>query len=233
VKHKEMMKMEVGAIQFIKNGWGILKENFTKLLIGTIVYFIAVIFLSVLERIFLNGLALSIIGALCVQIFMFFFATGYNSFILKVIRKSDVGIYEIFKRWDVFLYVVVTAVITGIAIFLGIILFIIPGIIFGYMYGFAYFIAIEENCSPFYALDKSSKIVKGYKMDLFLCDIIAMIFVLLGMILLIIPGIIIAISYSLGRMQFYTWLNNLGENSNDTFEEKDEYDYSVGAKENE
>jgi hypothetical protein len=78
------------------------------------------------------------------------------------------GIKELYKDTARFLIrFLILTLVEGLVVFLGFLLFIIPGIIFSVMYAFAPIIMVKEDVGPLEAMKRSSQLVKGYKMDLF------------------------------------------------------------------
>ncbi|NMB70371.1 hypothetical protein GYA27_04190, partial [candidate division WWE3 bacterium] len=70
-----------------------------------------------------------------------------------------------FKRvWPMFVHMVVK----GFILLIGFLLFIIPGVLLSIRYMFSELSLLNENLGPIAALGRSSKLTKGYRLNLYL-----------------------------------------------------------------
>lgn len=87
---------------------------------------------------------------------------GYSLFILKLVRKEEAEISDLFEGFNHFGSSVLLNVLMGIFVFLWTLLLIIPGIIAALRYSQAFFILIDNpDMSPMEALNKSKQLMRG------------------------------------------------------------------------
>ncbi len=77
---------------------------------------------------------------------------------LKVIRREDVEIADVFKGFDYFLVSLIMFVVMGLAILVGLILLVIPGLLLIILFQYAIPVAILENERAIDSLKKSYKL---------------------------------------------------------------------------
>lgn len=98
---------------------------------------------------------------------------GLSRFILKLAtRESKAKFIDLFSGYDVFIKSLFMTIIILISIFIGTILFIVPGIIVGLMFSQVYYILAENpTISVIECLKQSSKMMDGFKGDLFILEL--------------------------------------------------------------
>ena len=97
------------------------------------------------------------------------FGFGIASFYLKLSRNEEVTWKELFSKTNmIWSYLLITIVVT-VLITLGTILLIIPGIILAITYSMVYYVKLDNpDLNTLEVLGKSSRIMKGHKMDYFI-----------------------------------------------------------------
>lgn len=98
---------------------------------------------------------------------------GLSRFILKLAtRESKAKFVDLFSGIDVFIKSLFMTIIIFIAITIGTILLIVPGIIVGLMFSQAYYILAENpTLSVIECLKQSSKMMDGFKGELFILEL--------------------------------------------------------------
>ncbi|KRQ86455.1 hypothetical protein ABG79_01657 [Caloramator mitchellensis] len=96
-------------------------------------------------------------------------ALGVAMCFLKIIRKEDVKIENLFDGFKNFKTSFLAQLLIGIFIFLWSLLLVIPGIIASLSYSLTYYIIADEpELGALEAIKKSKEMMKGYKWNLFL-----------------------------------------------------------------
>ena len=96
------------------------------------------------------------------------FALGIAIFSLNLARKMEARFEQIFDGFRNFKTSFIAYLLTILFIFLWSLLLIIPGIIAALSYAMTFFIiADDESIEPMAAIDKSKKMMYGYKLQLF------------------------------------------------------------------
>lgn len=80
----------------------------------------------------------------------------------------------------------VGSIIYGVIVSLGLILLIIPGIVWAIKFQFFDYLIIDKGLGPIDALEKSSEITRGVKLDLLTFGILIWIINLLGLLCLVV-----------------------------------------------
>ena len=185
------------AREAFKGQWGdvflaFLLSTLVSLAIGIGIALIITLILTILEFIISVELFVKIFfitGAILWLIIQARFWIWQNNYILRKSRGEDVSysdfktIFEGFKNINEIkaslfnkdqliknLLPVITLLLTTVSIILGYVLLIIPGIIVSLMLALLPFIVAEKNdIDPVEAIKKSSNMMDGHKMKLFLC----------------------------------------------------------------
>ncbi len=94
----------------------------------------------------------------------------------------------------------------------GTILLVVPGIIWGIKFQFFSFFIVDQNASPMESLAKSADLTKGVKWQLFIFDLVIMLFNMLGMLCL---GIGVLFTLAITVLAFaYVYRKLLGQVTN-------------------
>lgn len=94
---------------------------------------------------------------------------GYISYMLKFVRGEDYGIEELKAFYSKISVLIVINILVMIFVALGVIALIIPGIILSFSYAMVFYIfADNPELSAKECLDRSKKMMNGYKMNYFL-----------------------------------------------------------------
>jgi uncharacterized membrane protein len=144
----ELMRM---ARESLKGKWGLAIAAF-------VIYFaisLVAQFIPILG-IFIN---LIIIGPLVL---------GLSVFTLNLSRNQDARIEQLFEGFNNFVNALGTYLLMVVFIFLWMLLLIVPGIIAALSYSMAFYILADDpKVGPMEAIDKSKKMMYGYKWKLF------------------------------------------------------------------
>ena len=96
---------------------------------------------------------------------------GYTIFCLKSARLQSAGFGELFDAFTFFPGFLLLTILTTIFLNLWSLLLIFPGIIAYYRYAMAVYIMIDHpECSAMECIRRSSEMMKGHKLELFLLD---------------------------------------------------------------
>ena len=93
---------------------------------------------------------------------------GFVTFSLNISRNEDARLEQIFQGLNNFGNAIATYLLMALFTFLWMLLLIVPGIIAALSYSMAFFIiADDKSVGPMEAIDKSKKMMDGYKLKLF------------------------------------------------------------------
>ena len=93
---------------------------------------------------------------------------------------------DLFSCYPLFFKYMVGSIIYGVIVSLGLILLIIPGIVWAIKFQFFDYLIIDRGLGPIDALEKSSEITRGVKLDLLTFGILIGIINLLGLLCLVV-----------------------------------------------
>ena len=181
---------------------------------------------------------------LAINIFTLPLTVGYALFFLLIIQGKEPTIKTLFESYGYFLNILLTKLYVGLRIFIGLILLIIPGIIAIYKYAFVDYIIAEDGdirCKA--ATDKSSDMIYGHKVELFVLELsllgwsilagitstlLAFVFYSLNLATLailfaIIPGLFFCVYSSSAVAAFY---QTIKEQTNKNKEDINSYEYN-------
>lgn len=95
-------------------------------------------------------------------------SVGAAIFSLAISRNKDAKLEQLFEGFNNFKTSFLTYLLMVLFVFLWALLLIIPGIIAGLSYSMAFYIIADDNSiEPMEAIDKSKKMMDGYKWKLF------------------------------------------------------------------
>jgi len=128
----------------------------------TAIYLIITLFCGMIP--ILGSIAsLIITGPLMLGVYMFF---------IKISRNQDVELSEMFNGFQNFANALVTYLLMAVFVLLWMLLLIVPGIIKAFAYSMTFMILAEKpETAPMEALRESEKMMKGFKMKLFLLSL--------------------------------------------------------------
>lgn len=99
-------------------------------------------------------------------------SVGYMSYALGISRKKTVRLENLGDGFYRFWKLIAIFFLTWIFVIAWSILLVIPGIIASYRYRLAYYIALDRpELSPLECIRESKRLMRGYKMDLFILDL--------------------------------------------------------------
>jgi len=150
MKTENLILMQM-ARESLKGKWG--------LAIGTlIVYFLITVVLQIIP----------IIGPIAMLILTGPLSVGLAIFSLSISRNKEAKLEQIFKGFNNFGTAFVAYILMVVFIVLWALLLIIPGIIAAISYSMTFYIlADDDKISPMDAIDKSKKMMDGYKLKYF------------------------------------------------------------------
>ncbi|HZK53453.1 MAG TPA: DUF975 family protein [Desulfosporosinus sp.] len=129
---------------------------------------------------------------------------GVTGYFLKLIRKEDPIIEDMFRGFKSFIKSFVLNLLVTIFIFLWTLLLIFPGIIAAYRYSMAYYIIMDNSeLSAFEALNESKRMMIGYKFKLFSLWFSFLGWFLLGIVTLGIAFLWVNPYYETAKANFY------------------------------
>ncbi len=155
-----------------KKAKAILKENFKVFWEGYLIIFALSFVLNLGIGLIFGSSMIGTVLSLVASCFSMTLSVGFYSYLLKMIRKESFSREDIFKFINKVLPIIVISLLVGIFCFLWSILFIIPGIIAALSYSMVYYIFTENSeLTAMDYLEKSKKMMNGYKLDYFLFNL--------------------------------------------------------------
>ena len=98
--------------------------------------------------------------------------TGFISYCMKINRKQDTEVKDIFNGFLFLAKIILILIITSVLIFLWSLLLIIPGIVAIYKYKLAYYILLDDpKKTALQCITESKQMMSGHKLDLFLIEL--------------------------------------------------------------
>lgn len=99
-------------------------------------------------------------------------AFGYKSYTLHLSRGEDGEVSDLFDGFGLVAKIVATEMLFMIFVFFWSMLFVIPGIVASFAYSQAVFCLLDDpDISPFEALRRSKKLMRGEKFNLFVLEL--------------------------------------------------------------
>ncbi|MDF2879962.1 MAG: hypothetical protein K0R54_519 [Clostridiaceae bacterium] len=163
-----------------------LKGNYSQ----PITVMVIMLFITIVQQIFFYfiGEDLSEIISFGISIAMIPLSYGVYSYFLKFARYEEVEVGYILSGYNDFGKIVITQILVGFYTFLWSLLFIIPGIIKGLSYSMTIFLLHDyPELTATQTINLSKQMMYGHKMELFLLQLIFVIWILLSLLLLGIP----------------------------------------------
>ncbi len=147
----------------------IAKENLKKFWKAYLLIFLISILCNIgIELLFNENSTMYACLTLVVSFFTSTLSVGFNAYILKMIRGEEPIREDIFQFVGNILPIAAISLLLLLFIFLGGILLIIPGIIMALGYSMVFYIyADNQDLTPMDYLEKSRKMMKGYKWNYF------------------------------------------------------------------
>lgn len=182
--------LELGRL--LNTGFDIVKSNLglfvgvfvAAVLIPNIPTWIAVVIANNLP----DGIAgiVKFLGQFVDVVLKMIFQLGIIIIALKLCDNQAAEFKDLFAGYKMVLNYFICSVVCGLIITVGLILFIVPGIMWAIQFQFASFLIVDQGCGPIEALQKSSELTRGHRMELFLLNLAQFGINLLGMICLLI-----------------------------------------------
>jgi len=187
------------AVQF---GWNTTKSNigfFIGLLIvaGLIQYIPDIIATTIeADAPFLSSIILIASYVLSMIVMM-----GLIKIFLRFCDGEKGGFSDLLSCYPLFFKYLVGSILYGLIVSLGLILLILPGIIWAIKFYFFDYLIIDKGLGPIDALEKSSEITRGVKLDLFTFGILLGLLNLLGLLCLLV-GLFVTIPVTMVATAF-------------------------------
>ena len=100
------------------------------------------------------------------------FGFGMTNFYLKLSRNENVTWKELFSKTNMFGSYLLITLLVSVLVSLGAFLLIIPGIILAMAYSMVYYVKLDNpELGVLEVLGKSSRMMKGHKMDYFILNL--------------------------------------------------------------
>ena len=131
-------------------------------------------------------------------------ALGKSIYFLKLARKENGQLNDLFSGYKNFLKVIGVSILSEIIILIGFILLIIPGIIFSFIYSQVYYILADNpDIGIIECLKESRKMMKGQKINYFVLMLSFMLWGILTAITLGLAGLYVIPYYEATLVNFY------------------------------
>jgi hypothetical protein len=190
-------------------GWQAVKENFMTLFIAVIIYMLASqVPAYILGSLAEQGSTLSLLLMVVIQVWNAYLMLGLTRYMLAFIRGQKPEYAVLFNNTDKFGNFIIMYLRYGLVILGGTLLFILPGIYFAMKYAYVLFLVADGKSDGSEAFKMSAKMTEGRKLNMFLFGIVGGVLVLLGFMLLILPGLIAAGVVSVGSYLMYDYALN-------------------------
>ena len=165
--------------------------------------FACILLASILPQILLSVSPQSILLNILVTCLSAYLQVGIALYCIEIYKGNEVSYTTIFSRFDGFKPILIMFLL-AIAVFLGFILFIIPGIILALMYSQVFFILADDpDVGVIEAFNKSNKMMKNKKGQLFMLNLEAIFYFILGVFTLFIWWVWLIPRYSIAYAGFY------------------------------
>ena len=165
--------------------------------------FACILLASILPQILLSVSPQSILLNILVTCLSAYLQVGIALYCIEIYKGNEVSYTTIFSRFDGFKPILIMLLLV-IAVFLGFIIFIIPGIILALMYSQVFFILADDpDVGVIEAFNKSNKMMKNKKGQLFMLNLEALFYFILGVFTLFIWWVWLIPRYSIAYAGFY------------------------------
>ena len=165
--------------------------------------FACILLASILPQILLSVSPQSILLNILVTCLSAYLQVGIALYCIEIYKGNEVSYTTIFSRFVGFKPILIMLLLV-IAVFLGFILFIIPGIILSLMYSQVFFILADDpDVGVIEAFNKSNKMMKNKKGQLFMLNLEAIFYFILGVFTLFIWWVWLIPRYSIAYAGFY------------------------------
>jgi uncharacterized membrane protein len=111
---------------------------------------------------------------------------GIAKISLLIVDQDEVGLSALYRSAGKFFRVLVGQILYGLIVLAGFILLIVPGIIWGIRYSMYLYFIVDKDMGPIEALTASARVTQGYKLQLFLLNLLLGLLNLAGLLALVI-----------------------------------------------
>ena len=151
------------------------------------------------QNVFLNILIV------CVSAYI---QVGIALYCIEIYKGKEVGLKMIFSRFKGFKPIIFILLYTLVVV-LGLILLVVPGIILGLMYSQVFFILADDpDVGVIEAFNMSNQMMKNNKWQLFMLNLEALLYFIIGVFTLFIWWVWLLPRYSVAFAGFYLGLKN-------------------------
>jgi uncharacterized membrane protein len=126
-------------------------------------------------------------------VFTYFLLAGLYQFGLNLVQERNPSVGDLWSQSSsTLLNFILVSILVGLIVFLGFLLLIIPGIILALKYSMVWQLVVDQGLGPLEAMEKSSRITSGNRLQLSLLGTVNFGIILLGLICLGV-GLIVAV----------------------------------------
>lgn len=175
-------KIKQAAKQSLKGNWGKAIGAYVVVTLisvafsfPTIVTSIQMVMAELMDLVYIGNIAmggLSFLASIAALFIMPALQLGLIAFFLKIARDQNAQVGDVFSRFSQLLKCVGLNIMIGLKVFLWSLLFVIPGIIAAYRYSMAFYILADNpDMGVMECIDRSSELMRGHKLDLFILEL--------------------------------------------------------------
>ena len=187
------------AVQF---GWNTTKSNIGffigLLIVAGLIQYVPAIVAAIIEA---DAPDLSLIIRIASYVLSAIIGMGLIKICLRFCDGEKGEFSDLFSCYPLFFKYLIGSILYGLIVVVGLILLIIPGIIWAIKFQFFDYLIIDKGLGPIDALEKSSEITSGIKLDLFSFAILIGIINLVGLLCLLV-GLFVTIPITMVATAF-------------------------------
>ncbi len=212
-----MSSVTMSYSQVLRFGWEKLKAHWKLLAL----YMLMLILFNAITGYVASGLenvssALALVFNILITIVGLFVGIAQIKLVLRIVDgkatpdlKQELAVFKGFLMTSVQQIVpyLLGSIAYALLVIAGMILLIVPGIVFAIKYQYVTYLVVDRGMGVKEAFRVSGEMTQGKKMWLFGFGFVSALLVLLGFVLLIIPGIVAAGAVMLGSMYIYRQLS--------------------------
>lgn len=182
-------KQKIDIISFtgaLRESWQIIKDNFDVAL-GTLAIFITFVFANsgiqmAITHHWPQNIAVIILASVIAYPIYIFARVGILKVALGFAFNKKAKARDFLAGFNQYVKVLIAGAIYWVIIAFGLILILIPGIIWAQQYQYYELFIIKYNCGIIESFKKSARLTEGFKADLFIYNVAAFFFGMLGLL---------------------------------------------------
>ncbi len=181
------------------HGWNKMKKYFLKLLLVSLIVFVAKLPMGIMKVPHETGYAamlafLELFGIAYALFVMGPIHFGSNFVFLKAMRDEKFEVQDVFAGFkENYLNVILATLLSAAIIIAGFFLFIIPGIVFACKLAFVPYLVMDKHLDPVEAVKTSWQMTKGHGWTIFAMGLVSFFIIIAGLIVFILGVIPAAI----------------------------------------